>query len=369
MTSEPTLLESLLVRRIELEGPITFRDFMHAALYDSRHGYYNTQRLKIGPTGDFYTSSNVHSAFGAVLARAFLELSNLELHTDKPLMLVEMGAGTGQLASDILDSLERARYVIIETSPAMRERQREKLAHVSDRVEWRENCAHMKEGPVNAIVFSNEMVDAFPVHRVRLAGGRLEEMYVAATQDRLAPVWDAPSTARLQEYLDRCGVELAEGQAAEINLDAIGWLETVSRILGRGYLVTIDYGDVAAHLYARDRREGTLRAFSRHALSDAIFERVGEQDLTASVNFTALVEYGKDFGFEQVSYERQTSFLLRSGLIEIVAGMEAASGGTIDDLKERLAIKNLFVPGGVSDNFRVLIQRKGWQQKDWQQKD
>ncbi len=353
MTSDRTPLEYRLVMRIELEGPITFRDFMQAALYDDRQGYYNTERLKIGPEGDFYTSSNVHSAFGAVLARAFRKL-----HPGCQLTLVEMGAGTGRLACDILASLESARCVIVETSPAMLERQRETLARFSDRVEWREAAA-LTNDPLTGIVFSNELVDAFPVHRVRAAGGRLEEMYVAATGGRLGPVWNEPSTVRLQEYLDRCGVRLAEGQVAEINLDAIVWLETVSRMLNRGYLVTIDYGDVAAHLYAGDRREGTLRAFSRHTLTDAIFDRVGEQDLTASVNFTALIEYGKDFGFELVSYERQTSFLLRSGLIEIIAGMEAASGGTLDDLKERLAIKNLFVPGGVGDNFRVLIQQKG----------
>ncbi|HKY03916.1 MAG TPA: SAM-dependent methyltransferase [Blastocatellia bacterium] len=360
MTSDRTPLESQLARRIELEGPVTFRDFMQAALYDREHGYYNTERLKIGPQGDFYTSSNVHSAFGAVLARAFRQL-----HPEEPLTLVEMGAGTGQLASDILASLEAAslesvRYVIVETSPAMRRRQRERLGRFSGRVEWREPFALMKEDEaLTGIVFSNELVDAFPVHRVRAVGGRLEEMYLTATSGKLEAFWGLPSTARLQDYLDRCGVKIAENQAAEINLDAVEWLETVSRMLKRGYLVTIDYGDLAPHLYAGDRREGTLRAFSRHTVTDAIFERVGEQDLTASVNFTALIEYGKDFGFEPVSYERQTSFLLRSGLIEIIAGMETASGGTVDDLKERLAIKNLFVPGGVSDNFRVLVQRKG----------
>ena len=121
--------------------------------------------------------------------------------------------------------------------------------------------------------------------------------------------------------------------------------------------MTIDYGDTSAHLYGRDRAGGTLRSFYKHRLVESPLERVGEQDITASVNFTALIEYGRDFGFETVSYERQTAFLIRMGLIERIAAMQAADG-SVDDLKERLAVKNLFVPGGVSDNFRVLIQKK-----------
>ena len=365
MISQVTVLEQKLIARIKREGRLTFRDFMQAALYDAEHGYYTTERLKIGPQGDYYTSSNTHPAFGAVLARAFVEMRD-ELSTDAagPFTIVEMGAGTGQLASDILTAMrdehpsifDRLSYVIVEVSPAMLRRQREKLAGFDERVRWRQ-LEEIEREPITGIFFSNELVDAMPVHRVRFAREGIKELFVVETEARLALAWDRPSTEKLEAYVERTGAHFAEGQIIEINLDAKGWLARLSRAVERGFLVTIDYGDVSAHLYGPDRAQGTLRSFYKHKLVDSPLERIGEQDITASVNFTALIEYGRDFGFETVSYERQTAFLIRMGLIERIAAMYTASD-SVDDLKERLAVKNLFVPGGVSDNFRVLIQKK-----------
>jgi SAM-dependent MidA family methyltransferase len=247
--------------------------------------------------------------------------------------------------------------------------QREKLKEFADQVRWRE----LQEiEPITGIGFSNEVVDALPVHRVRISGNEMEEQFVVVekklcenrpdtekvndSEEKLELVWHDLSTARLAAYIKRAGVRFFEGQVIEINLDAIDWLEKMSRVIARGFLLTIDYGDLAAHLYSPDRREGTLRCFYKHRLTDAPLERVGEQDITASVNFSALIDYGKDFGFAEVRYERQVNFLFRQGLIERLAAMENA--GTLDHLKDRLAIKNLLAPGGVSDNFRVLVQRK-----------
>ena len=154
------------------------------------------------------------------------------------------------------------------------------------------------------------------------------------------------------------GVDLSEGQVVEVNLDAVDWLGALAARLGMGYLVTIDYGDIAPHLYGRDRRRGTLRAFHKHAIAPSVLERAGEQDITASVNFTALMEYGRDAGLETISFERQSAFLVRMGLIDRIAAMGIQPDENLTDLKDRLSIKNLFVPGGASDNFRVLIQRK-----------
>jgi SAM-dependent MidA family methyltransferase len=391
MKSERTPLERELISRIEREGLVTFRDFMQAALYDPERGYYNTEAEKIGRSGDYYTSSNVHSVFGAVLASAFVELLNELGPAVDPLTIVEAGAGTGQLASDILVAIraehpeifERLDYVLVETSPAMRARQQRTLAGAGDRVIWR-SLAELIGAPICGIIFSNEMIDAMPVHCVRTRDGLLEELCVYAApgqgsetmtgegvdlhkpasaradsqESHLAFAWRPPSTPRLREYLERSAVTLAEGQKAEINLDAIDWLAKVADALKEGFLVTIDYGDVAGHLYAPDRFGGTLRSFYRHTLIDSVLERVGEQDITASVNFTALVEYGIDCGFEMVSYHRQVDFLMLNGLIDRLESMEHAGTSALDNLKGRMAVKNLFVPGGISDHFRVLIQRK-----------
>jgi len=361
MPSEPTQLERRLIERIRRDGPITFRDFMQAALYDTDLGYYNTERLKIGAQGDYYTSSNVHPAFGAVLARAFVEV----WAADEPLTIVEMGAGTGQLAKDVLTALrdehqtifDNLTYLLVETSPAMRMRQLERLTGFEKRIGWRE-LEQLEEEPVCGIIFSNEFVDALPVHRVRRVSPCLEEQYVTAVDhDRPESVWQEPSTKQLGEYIERLGISLEDGQIVEINLDAVGWLAKMNQALDHGFLITIDYGDTARALWTPHRRTGTLRSFHRHRLVDSPLERVGEQDITASVNFTALIEYGSDYGFELVSYERQTAVLTRLGLIERIASQLDPSD-SIEDLKERLAVKNLFVPGGVSDSFRVLIQRR-----------
>lgn len=377
VNATPTELEQRLVERIRRDGPITFRDFMQAALYDPDLGYYNTERLKIGAAGDYYTSSNVHHAFGAVLARAFVELW---AGASQPLTIVEFGAGTGQLACDVVSTMrdehpsifETLTYVIVETSPAMTRRQREKLADFGGRIHW-SDLETLERTPVRAAAFSNEFVDALPVHLARLKDGSIEESYVTATlasgndETRLTAVWRPPSCPRLSKYVERMNVSLGEGQIFEINLDAIDWLGRISRAMQEGFLVTIDYGDLAQHLWSPDRKQGTLRSFYKHRLIYSPLERIGEQDITASVNFTSLIEHGRDFGFEMVSFERQTAFLTRMGLIERIAALHTASdleGGALGrlsrgDLKDRLAAKNLFVPGGASDNFRVLIQRKG----------
>jgi SAM-dependent MidA family methyltransferase len=337
---------------------------MQAALYDPELGYYKTERLKIGASGDYYTSSNVHPVFGALLAKAFVALWS---SSAEPLTLIEFGAGTGRLASDVLSALrdEHAAvfqflsYVIIETSPAMRERQRDTLAVFSDRVRWSQ-LEEIERAPMTGIAFSNEFLDASPVHRVRFKGSALTEEYLTVAQDepaRLILTWGEPSTNELIRFIERMEVSLREDQTIEVNLDAVDWLARIARGLRRGFLMTIDYGDIAQLLWAPDRSAGTLRSFHKHRLIDSPLERIGEQDITASANFSALTEYGRDFGFEVVSFERQTAFLIRMGLIERIAS-EHGETDSIDYLNERLAVKNLFVPGGISDSFRVLIQRR-----------
>ena len=357
-----TRLQEKLIERVKREGAITFRDFMDSALYDQELGYYNTERLKIGLEGDYYTSSNVHPAFGAVLATAF---AKLWASSAEPLTIVEMGPGSGQLAADLLATMrdeqpsiyETLSYVLVESSPAMRKLQMEILNSFEDKISWR-GLDQFEDASINGIVYSNEFVDALPVHRIRRRGDSLEEQYVKmVSATNLGFCWSQPSANDLSEYVDRVGVPLQDGQVVEINRDALQWLARTANILKRGFLVTIDYGDVAQHLWTPDRVSGTLRSFYRHRLIDSPLERIGEQDMTASVNFTALIEHGRDLGFETVTFERQTAFLIRLGLIERITGQNEPSR-SLDDLKQRLAVKNLFVPGGVSDSFRVLVQRR-----------
>src|SRR5262249_42871705 len=137
--------------------------------------------------------------------------------------------------------------------------------------------------------------------------------------------WGPLSSARLEEYVSRLAVPLSEGQVIEINLEAIDWLQAVAASLCSGYVVTIDYGDIEAHLYGQDRRRGTLRSYYKHTIAESVLDRIGEQDITSSVNFTALIRYGLDVGLNTVSFERQSAFLVRMGLIDRIAELTAQS--------------------------------------------
>jgi SAM-dependent MidA family methyltransferase len=360
-------LQDILIARIDREGPMTFRNFMDAALYDRDHGYYVTERPKIGGAGDYYTSSNIRPLFGATLAQAFADLWSD--HTGG-LDIMEVGAGGGQLAFDLLTAMRDRHeslfndlaYIITDVSPAMRERQRSMLTEFNDKVAWVDPTREPRrsaEGrtdskpsmrPIRGIVFSNELIDAMPVHRVRLRRRALEEQYVTVSAKMgLELDWGPVSNSRLSNYVTRMGATLEEEQVIEICLDAIDWLDWVSAAIVDGYLVTVDYGDRAERLYIPERRNGTLRCFQRYRLSDDPLAQIGEQDITASVNFTALIEYGLDTGLEFVSLETQREFLIRMGFLEALA--------SLSDRKARLIAKNLIVPGGISDGFHVLIQR------------
>src|SRR5262249_3073734 len=149
-------------------------------------------------------------------------------------------------------------------------------------------------------------------HRARFTRDTIQELYVSSGERQddghLVPIWSHPSTSQLTEYLERFGVALQEGQIVEISLDAIDWLERLSHVLEKGLIVTIDYGERVQDLYTPDRKSGTLRCFHQHELSDNPFDWVGDQDITSSINFTALIEYGRDYGFEFLRLERQASF-------------------------------------------------------------
>ncbi len=334
-------MQTLLEKLFAIGQPVTFRDFMQMALYDPELGYYNTSSDKIGSAGDYYTSSNVSAEFGVLLA-SYIEERHRMLGADL-LEIVEIGAGTGRLALDILTALEgSARYVICETSPALRLRQQELLRGQS--VEWL-SIEQLAASPITGVVLANEVVDALPVHRVKWEQQTLLECYVEATVDGLKELYLPPSTEAIQEFLELFQIGLVEGQTIEICLDAKVWLEGVAAAIKRGYLITLDYGDLTY-----GRLGGTLRCFYRHTVNSEPLARVGLQDITADVDFSSLIHWGQLLGLQPVRYERQADFLISLGLLERL--MSTSS------LRERMALKQFFIPGGVSDRFKVLVQFK-----------
>jgi SAM-dependent MidA family methyltransferase len=276
---------------------------------------------------------------------------------------LEQGAGRGSLAFDILQALEHAdglppwTYLIVETSPAMIAQQRKLLAPFASagRVEW---AGALPALPINGCVWSNELVDAFPVHRVVRRAGGLREIYVTLAGEQFVEQEDAPSTSALDAYLHRLGVTLAEGQQAEINLAAIDWMRAVGRAIRRGYVLTIDYGYPADELYDGARRRGTLLAYHQHRVNEAFYERIGRQDLTAHVDFTTLAWAGRDVGLEVEGFTDQTRFLLGLGAHEAAERVLAAASDDADRERTLAGIRGLLDPQDMGRVFKVLIQRK-----------
>jgi SAM-dependent MidA family methyltransferase len=344
-------------------GRRSFRDFMETALYDAEFGYYATHADRIGRAGDYYTSVSVSAHFGRLLARQAVRCWET-LGRPTPFLIVECGPGTGHLALDLLSELETAhpdafaavRFVLCERSPALRAVQRERLARFGARVAW-SDIETLAASPTTGLIFSNELIDALPVHRVKVEDGALRECFVTEREGSLHLVWDTPSRpAEFAAYAEKSRLELREGHEYEIGLDAIAWLQDAARALERGFILTIDYGNLSDHL--SERPNGTLRCFSRHVVHEDFLARIGEQDITADVNFSALIAYGADCGLRTLKLERQGDFLIGLGLLDMLQSVTNFEGDTPDALKARLALKHFLVPGGFGDHFKVLLQEK-----------
>jgi SAM-dependent MidA family methyltransferase len=361
--TENEALVDLLRRRIEKDGPITFHDFMEAVLYEPDLGYYAT-REPMGREGDYLTSPEVNSIFGALVAKQLAQWWEL-MGRPAAFDLVEQGAGTGLLARDILrwastravEFAATLRYRIVEVSPSLRRRQKATLAALSPAVpvEWLDALPDAIDG----CLLSNELIDSFAVHRVTMTGGELREIYVSHEggrfQERLGP----PSTAGLAEYFGALELLPGEGCTAEVNLRAADWIVEAARSLRRGYVLTFDYGYEARELYAPWRRDGTLLCFYRHNPSSEPYARIGKQDMTSHVDFTTLMRVGREHGLMVAGFTTQARFLSALG---IGAGVDAVARETPDALEEyyarRRAVQELIDPARLG-RIRVLAQRKG----------
>jgi len=358
-------LSERLRERIQREGPISFCDWMKAALYDETEGYYCRAGQRWGRAGDYRTSPERSILFAATFARYFAKLYR-ELNSPPEWFLVELGAGAGDFAEVVLATLQlRApdvfavtRYVIDEPSADSQVRARSRLARFGAQVQF-VRLKTLGAVPVG-VIFSNELLDAFAVHRVTFQQGRLREFFVDAT-DAGTFEWKLlePSTERLEEDLSANHVQLVEGQIAEVNLGLGDWLEQVSEKLRSGYLVTVDYGADARELYSPARRpSGTLRGFKQHQIVADVLSSPGEQDITSTVNWTQVMRTGEPLGLETVNFVRQDQFLLREGLLEELEQRVADSTDEAERLALRTSAREMILPDGMAASFQVLVQRK-----------
>jgi SAM-dependent MidA family methyltransferase len=363
LSSLSTPLARLLAERIRATGPISFAEYMRECLYHPQFGYYS--RAEARRFADYYTSVDVHPIFGRLLARQLSEMWDL-LGRPSEFFAVEAGAGTGRLAAQILDFAARElpdfyralRYFSVEKAAARRERQRETLGkHLAD---GKATPAAELPGDVSAgCIFSNELLDAFPVHRVRLERGTLREIHVAFDGQSLREELGPLTSPEIETYFQEQRITLREGQQAEVNLDACEWIRDAGRGLGRGFILTVDYGHEAAELYNERHMRGTLLAYSAHRATEDFLERPGEQDLTAHVNFTALDMRGRCEGLAGTGCVSQMAFLVALGRRNEFADLYDAGAGEVERIRARLMLKSLINAEGMGERFQVFIQHKG----------
>ena len=357
----PGLVEKL-VACIERDGPISFAAFMEAALYDPEFGYYMTAGPRIGLEGDYYTSLDVHPIFAELVGRQVAQAAE-EIVSSGEFTIVEMGAGKGLLAKHLLsayrranpDFLARLRYLLVERSPAMVETQKQRLRELTGaglRIAWVPDLNAIPADSITGVFLSNELVDAFPVHRVVKRPLGLREIFVGWDGSRFIEI-EAPScSSDLETYFARLGISLEVGQQAEVNLQALEWMRQVGTRLRRGLVVTIDYGHAAADLFAPARKTGTLLGYYRHTVSDSPYVHVGQQDLTAHVDFTSLALAGQDVGLKVTGFTNQLHFLIGLGIESAFAGLDPES-------PQSAAMRELLRPDGMGTTYKILIQHKG----------
>ncbi|MFZ4856565.1 MAG: class I SAM-dependent methyltransferase [Desulfuromonadaceae bacterium] len=368
MTTETTPLNDIIAARIAEQGRITFADFMAACLYEPGLGYYTSPGRKVGAEGDFYTSITVHGAFGRVIAREIAQMWR-SMESPAGFTLVECGAGNGRLACDIMDFLAEREpdmygglsLVLVEQEPSLESAQREMLATHSERLDWY-SPAEFASGSFtfSGCLYSNELIDALPVHRVVMTSGGLKEVYVTCKDDRFVEEAGELSTPGIAAYLKRVAVELHPGQQAEVNLNAPEWLASASRALKRGFILTIDYGYPAAELFTPRRKLGTLLCYYRHRIEENPYLRLGLQDITTHVDFTTLMKCGEQLGLQNDWFGEQYRFLLSAGIVEEIEENERSPLSNEEKLRLRLTLKKLILPdGGMGETFKVLIQSRG----------
>ncbi len=352
-----TLFLREMIRR---EGPISFAAFMEQALYHPELGYYSSGRCAIGRRGDYFTSVSVGPLFGKLMAAQFAEIWE-KLKRPADFTIVEQGAHQGIFASDVLEALRKEkpdcfaalRYRIVEPFPILRKRQEGVLRPFAGKMEW---CSSVEEmTPFCGVHFSNELLDALPVHLLASDARAWRERRVERTSDGFA-FTDRPITnARLQAHLAKLPPPPNERYETEINLAALDWIAALAPKLKRGIILTADYGFTREEFYAPRRTTGTLQSYAEHRVLPSPLENVGASDLTTHVEWTSLAERAEEIGLTISGFTDQHHFL--TGLLASDPELAAAAA------EQSRALQTLLHPEFLGMKFQFLALTKGCDQQ------
>ena len=398
-------LQQLMNERIQRDGPITFAEYIRMALYEPERGYYMTGAPKMGWEADYFTSTDVSSLFANCMGRQLCAMWE-ELKRPGHFMMLEQGAGRGHLAKGVRSWAQKEApefYEVLDyrtedirggedavlqgrgQGERARAGQAPPLHYTNELPISQDNVEEAKPEysrgdprgrPVfPSVVLSNELIDAFPVHIVEKRGERLYEVFVDAQQDgRFCEVLGEPSRPEVARYLDTYKIPwrtFEDGWRAEINLDAMRWIQRTAGLMRKGFVLTIDYGDKAKVLYTAWRKRGTLLCYYKHQANERPLLHPGKQDITAHVNFSALIDEGRRLGMRLHRFTTQRLWLQGLGIQEELEQRylnefaeaefaRATDKGQIAllkwrDIRQRASV--LTDPGGMGD-FKVLILRR-----------
>ncbi|MBI4456800.1 MAG: SAM-dependent methyltransferase [Acidobacteria bacterium] len=334
---------------------LRFDSFLERVLYHPRYGYYCRPELRFDKQGDFYTSSHVHFFFAEILAEQFLQIWE-DMGRPDPFGLLEIGPGDGMLAWQLLGCIQRRftefyrtlRYLGLELSASLAKQQSRKLAAFPQARILCAKYASVDVAPFEGSIFSNEFFDALPFRRLRRERGRWVEYFVDIQPERIVGRWESTDW----KPKGRCTVPL--GTYLEWREQFESFYQFASKVLKRGTMFHFDYGD----LRENPSRRGTLRTFYRHHLGEDPFAHLGEQDITANVDFSHLMALASRHGFRSRLLS-QRQYLIERGILEkAVLRFERMAPERPEVIEEKLTLKDLIVPGGISDCFMVLIQEK-----------
>lgn len=347
---------------------ISFLQYMSACLYDADHGYYRSGPIRVGKEGDFYTSSAIGRVLGEVLATYIGDHGRM---SGKPLKLIEWGAGTGRLSAQIMNAGrsrdaewdQKINSILIEDHPLHGEAALHAFDETED-VDIRPKLVTSHEawdadwlkGP--AIVLANELLDAFPVHRVQCIEGQLIELGVAYDEVRgFYEVFMPLTDERIYDWLEQGAIRLMEGQQTEVHGGIVDFLKRLGSVINEGRLVIIDYGHEAEEYGGPHRMLGTLMCYWRHQASESPYVRIGEQDITSHVPFTFVQRVAEENGWQIVSYSTQKQFLIDHGVLELL--QNHGSGDPFSETaRMNRAVRQLLLSDQMSETFKVLVLDK-----------
>lgn len=360
-----TRLAEILVAQVREHGPMTFRDFMERALYDPGEGYYSRSPTAWNEASDYATVPQVDASFGGAVARLAQEC-DVALGCPTRFDLVEIGGGDGALLADICTALRsdapdlyaRLDGRSVERGAGARCQQQRRLGAHADHVTWLSNTDALAPSSVRGLVVSNELLDAFAVHRIAFRGGSLREVYVDVDDGVLVEREGPPSTEELAGYIEANDIKLAEGQTAEICLAVRPWIETVSRALIEGFILTVDYGAETSSLYDPERMSESLVCHYQYQLNTQPLARIGRQDITAHVDFGNLRRCGMLAGLDVIGDVSLAVFLVGFGAGEGLSREPLGQPPDADNVRQYLGLRHLLFTE-IGDAHRAILQCKG----------